>query len=230
MPFPLSACLLGLVYGMGHALEPDHLAAVTTLATERKSPRSAMMLGAAWGVGHTASLAVFGGVLVLLQKTLPGTFETFAELVVAGMLLFLGVRATRRALSLARGGRTHSHAHTFSSEHDHSGPIPHVHFLGARLALRPLAVGLVHGLAGTGALTALVLSRFPSPMSALVYIVLFGAGSTLGMALLTGALGLPLSRVARHPKLHDGLTLVTGVLTIAFAVGYGITNVSSLLP
>ena len=229
MIVPLSACLLGLVYGMGHALEPDHLAAVTSLATERKSPRSSMMLGAAWGLGHTLSLATAGGVLVLLRKTVPSTFESCAELVVAVMLLFLGVRAIRRSRALARGGASHHHSHGVSEEHDHSGPITHVHFLGLRLALRPLLVGLVHGLAGTGALTALVLSQFTEATSGLVYIVLFGLGSTVGMALLTGALGVPLARLARHPRIYNGLTLGTGVLTVAFALGYGVTNARAFL-
>ncbi len=219
--------LLGLSIGMRHALEPDHLAAVSTLATEHKSARAGLWLGALWGVGHSLSLLVVGGGLALLEAKMPEPLALTFELLVAVMIIALGVRAMARSVREGRAGVWATHAHG-GVVHSHSMPGAHVHLKSWTFATRPLIVGVVHGLAGSGALTALVLAELPSISARLVYIALFGAGSIAGMALLTGLAGLPLMRVARSPRLASMLLGVTGCVSAMVGVWWGIDSGTKL--
>ena len=149
--------LLGVALGMRHAVEPDHLAAVSTLATEQKNARAGLALGALWGLGHTLSLLVVGGGLALLEAQMPPWVAALFELLVAVMIVVLGVRAVRRSFIEGRAGRTSTHTHG-DVEHTHAAPVEHVHLRSWTFATRPLLVGLLHGLAGSGAITALVLA------------------------------------------------------------------------
>lgn len=205
--------LLGLALGVRHAFEPDHLAAVSTLATEQKSARAGLLLGAWWGLGHTASLLVVGGSLALLEAKMPERVALGFETLVGLMVLGLGLRALKRAFTEGRTGVTTTHTH-FGQVHTHVGPGEHLHLNGWTLATRPLLIGLMHGLAGSGALTALVLAELPTAGERLGYIALFGLGSVAGMALLTGLAGLPLMRVARTPKAAAVLLGVAGLLSV----------------
>jgi hypothetical protein len=205
--------LLGVALGVRHALEPDHLAAVSTLATEQKSARAGLLLGAWWGLGHTASLLVVGGGLALLEAQMPARLGLALEALVGVMVVALGLRALRRAVTEGRTGVVTTHAH-FGEVHTHAGPDEHLHLRGGTLATRPLLIGVVHGLAGSGALTALVLAELPTAAARLGYIALFGLGSVAGMALLTGLAGLPLRKVAEAPRVAAALLGVAGVLSV----------------
>ena len=157
----LLTSLLGLSIGMRHALEPDHLAAVSTLATEQKSARAGLWLGALWGIGHSVSLLLVGGGLALLEEKMPVRLAHSFELLVAAMIIALGVRAVVRSVREGRAGALATHNHGVLV-HTHSMPGAHVHVRSMTFASRPLLIGLVHGLAGSGALTALVLAELPS--------------------------------------------------------------------
>src|SRR3984893_17167103 len=163
---------LGSLLGMRHALEPDHLTAVSTLVTGERNSYRAAMLGAFWGLGHTLSLVVVGAVLVVLRAEMPARVSDLFELCVAVMLIGLGVRAIMVAVRQGPIGpaREHHHGHLV---HNHAGATPHVHIGKWTLARRPLLVGAVHGLAGSGALTALVLATLPSTAARLAYMTLF---------------------------------------------------------
>src|SRR4051812_13216054 len=191
------ALLLGLVLGARHALEPDHLSAVSTLATEEPSARRGLVLGAIWGIGHSASLFAVGAVLALLHPEMPRRLATGFEIAVGVMLIVLGLRALARL-----GAPVHSH----------------VRRAGRAFAWRSLAVGMVHGLAGSGALTALVLAELPSTASRLFYIVLFGAGSIAGMSLLSGVVGVPLALVGRRDSARAALSAVSGCVSVALGI------------
>jgi len=191
--------LVGVAMGARHALDPDHLAAVSVLAADAPGPRRGALLGALWGVGHAAALLGSGLVLAALAAELPPALGDVFELAVAVMLIVLGGRAVHRAVRDAGAGPARFHAHGDVS-HRHAGPPAHVHVARRTLALRPLAVGVVHGLAGSGALTALVLARLPSTQLRFTYLALFSAGSIAGMCALSGLAGWPLARVARHPR------------------------------
>jgi hypothetical protein len=214
----LTSSGFGSLLGMRHALEPDHLAAVSTLVTRERNSVKAALLGMCWGLGHTAGLNVVGAVLVILRAELPARVADFFELLVAIMLIVLGTRALLQASRQARP--SHLHRHAFAV-HRHSGLPAHVHIGTWTLARRPLLVGAIHGLAGSGALTALVLTTLPSTTARLSYMALFGLGSTIGMAALSGLLGWPLARLGAHHAVARGVSLVVGAMSVALGLLWG---------
>src|SRR3954453_11656416 len=205
---------------MRHALEPDHLAAVSTLVTGERSTAKAALLGACWGLGHTFSLVVVGTVLVVLRAEMPTRAADLFELGVALMLVGLGLRAMYIAARQGPAGPVHAHAHG-GRLHVHPGAPAHIHIGTWTLARRPLLVGAVHGLAGSGALTALVLATLPTAAARLIYMIVFGLGSTLGMAALSGLLGWPLAQAGRHRGLTRALSLAVGCASTVLVVVWG---------
>lgn len=219
---------LGSLLGMRHALEPDHLAAVSTLVTGERSGAKAAWLGACWGLGHTLALVCAGAVLVLLRAEMPAAAADLFELGVAVMLVGLGLRAIYVAARLGADGPAYIHHHGHLV-HVHPGAPAHVHIGTWTLARRPLLVGAVHGLAGSGALTALVLATLPSTAARLVYMALFGLGSTVGMAALSGLLGWPLGRLARHERLARAVSLTVGCVSTALGAWWGYPLIGRML-
>jgi hypothetical protein len=210
---------IGYVFGLGqgvrHALEPDHLAAVSTVVATQRSVRSSVGFAICWGAGHCLVLVVVAGALFLARREVPAPLGLAFELCVAAMLVALGLRAlwqawTPRGLPWpSRDDAASSAASTRSPANPPSRVSP----------MRPLAIGVVHGLAGSGALTVVVASNYRSALAGLVFIVVYGVGATVGMALLAGAVGLPLARAMRTrigPPLLLGTTgtfsLVLGLL------------------
>ena len=227
----LTGSALGTLLGMRHALEPDHLTAVSTLMTSSAGDRSrvrAAMLGASWGIGHTLSLVAVGAVLVVLRTEMPAYVADLFELLVAVMLVTLGVRAIVLAVRQGPVGPAHIHHHG-RVVHTHAGAAPHVHVGDWTLARRPLIVGAIHGLAGSGALTALVLATLTSTAARVTYMTLFGFGSTLGMAVLTGLLGWPLAKIGANRTIARTLSAVVGCVSIGLGVLWGYPLTSRLL-
>lgn len=220
---------LGSLLGMRHALEPDHLAAVSTLITDRRDAHDthgsnyrakAAFLGVCWGLGHTCSLISIGAVLVVLRAEMPAAATDVFELCVALMLVGLGLRAIFSAARQGPAGPVHVHHHGRVS-HRHPGTPAHVHIGAWTLARRPLLVGAVHGLAGSGALTALVLTTLPTTAARLTYMALFGLGSTLGMAAMSGLIGWPLARVGSNRMLMRGVSLAAGCVSTVLGLFWG---------
>ena len=211
---------LGSLLGMRHALEPDHLAAVSTLVTGERSSSKAAFLGACWGLGHTVSLIAVGTALVLLRTQMPARVSEAFEFLVALMLVGLGLRAIYLASRQGPAGPVHVHHHG-TRVHVHQGAPAHIHIGAWTLARRPLMVGAIHGLAGSGALTALVLTTLPSTAARMTYMAVFGLGSTLGMAGLSGLLGWPLARVGQHRALARAVSLAVGCTSTALGIFYG---------
>jgi hypothetical protein len=219
MPFVeiLTSSGLGSLLGMRHALEPDHVAAVTTLVSRERNGLKAALLGAWWGVGHTLALLVVGAALVVVRAEMPAAISDLFELIVSLMLVGLGLRSIGQAAQRGPDGPLHVHRHG-RLVHTHAGVPAHVHIGSWTFARRPLLVGAVHGLAGSGALTALVLATLPTTASRLAYVALFGVGSTLSMAALSGLLGWPLARLGAHHHVVRGVSLVVGCLSVALGV------------
>lgn len=205
---------LGLILGIRHAFDPDHLAAVSTIVTEGGGLKHAARVGLLWGLGHTATLLVAGVAALLFSLSISAWMSTAMETVVGFMLIGLGLRAL-----LARR-EAHGHTHEQGSDHHHSHAGPG--FGSGGISLRPLAIGVVHGLAGSGALTFLVLTRAPSLSVGVIYILLFGVGTMVAMVGVSVGLALPftfgrwsvtgpfrhLSRVAGVVSVLLGLTMV----------------------
>jgi ABC-type nickel/cobalt efflux system permease component RcnA len=218
-----SVLSLGLVFGLKHALDADHLAAVSTIVSQRKGVLSSSLVGALWGLGHTISLLIAGVAVILLHIQIGERTALVLELCVAIMLIGLGANAL---LVLVRGGRVHLHAHA------HGGRVhlhPHVHDATAemnaqahhrlRLGTRPLLVGMVHGLAGSAALTLLVLSTIPSPVLGFAYIAVFGLGSIGGMIFMSMLVSLPAQLTAAR---FNGANAAVRALAAFFSLGLGL--------
>jgi hypothetical protein len=202
----------GLLLGMQHATEADHLAAVASLASRERSLKGGVFHGIAWGIGHTLMLLIVAGALGFLGWVISPLMAGNMERVVGAMLILLGIGVVRRLWR----ERVHFHVHTHADvdvlacraqiahfhAHSHSHDLrPHQaseHAHSHKLPWRSVLVGMVHGLAGSAALALLVSQSMPSPAWMLVYVAVFGLGSILGMALLSGALAIPLGLTARH--------------------------------
>ena len=224
---PLIALVLGVLLGIRHAFEPDHLAAVSTLAAEERSVKGGLFLGALWGVGHSTALLLVGGSLAAIETQMPVRVADALELVVGMMIVALGLRAIVRAVAEGRTGivRTHRHGEVL---HTHPAQVAHVHVSRWTLATRPLLMGVIHGLAGSGALTALVLAELPTVGARLQYIALFGFGSVVGMTLLSALCGLPLAKLQRAPKLMAACLLGVGVLSVSAGAWWGLSAAERL--
>ena len=210
---------LGTLLGMRHALEPDHLAAVSTLMTGERSSAKAAWLGAWWGLGHTLTLFTAGGLLVVLQAEMPAIVAQVLEACVVLLLVGFGVRAIQKGARRVPAGPTHSHRRSRAWSP----------FQVDRWTLvRPLFVGAVHGLAGSGALTALVVTTLPSTVTRLGYLMLFGIGSTMGMVVLSGLLGWPIARMGTHHVCVRTFSLAAGCMSIALGLFWGYPLIEGL--
>ena len=173
---------LGLVLGLRHALDTDHLAAVSTMLAQRPSLRASGMIGLSWGLGHTVVLLLAGAVVLVLRVPIPEPFALAVEFGVGVMLVFLGgmlaVRLVRERWHVHahdHDGAQHVHLHSHALVEDHG----HAHWW--RNSIRPFCIGMAHGLAGSAALLLLVLSSARSVSEGLTYIAIFGLGSIIGM-------------------------------------------------
>jgi ABC-type nickel/cobalt efflux system permease component RcnA len=223
--FPLWTTLaLGFVLGLRHALDADHLAAVSTFVTEERSLLRSSLIGVSWGLGHTAALLVFGLGVAAFRFALTPRFSQFLEFLVGCMLILLGGNvlyklAKGRALHVHThahdgGAHTHLHLHPAAAGHDH----PHQH-RSLRLGGRPFVVGVVHGLAGTAALMMLVVGAIPSLWLAAGYILIFGVGSIGGMTVMSLLMTVPLTLAARRLGLIERLIrLAAGLFSLIFGL------------
>lgn len=197
-----SLLAFGFVLGLKHALDADHLAAVSTMADERRSLFGSSLIGALWGLGHTISLMIAGVLVILLHFEIGERTSKALEFGVGLMLVGLGVNALRKLVS---GGHVHIHVHEHrglwhAHPHLHDGKRedePHTHH-GLKSGARPLLIGLVHGMAGSAALTLLVLTTIPSPLVGFIYIAIFGIGSIGGMMIMSTLFALPARLTARR--------------------------------
>jgi ABC-type nickel/cobalt efflux system permease component RcnA len=213
-----SILLVGLLLGMQHATEADHLAAVATLVARPGSLGQTVRQGVAWGVGHTLTLMAFGGAVLLLGQAISPDLEHALETAVGVMLVLLGADVLRRALRerihfhVHRHGpdTVHVHAHSHRGEAAHAASA-HRHAHPRRWPLRALAVGMMHGLAGSAALVVLSLEAIASPGLGFGYIAVFGLGSIAGMALLSVVIAVPLGLTSRRlTALHRAMTVAVG--------------------
>lgn len=221
----IAALGLGFVLGLRHALDADHLVAVSTFVSQDRGVLRACLRGTFWGIGHTVALLAAGAGVFAFKLRISPQVEHGLETVVGLALILLGGHVLRRALGSVRlhrhqhshGGSPHSHLHVHVGDrHEHR----HVHLW--RGAPQPLLMGLLHGLAGSGALVLLVLASMPSPAAALTYILVFGVGSTTGMLVLSGLIGVPFAVTAGGSRT---LTLVLQVIVGAASLVVGLSMI-----
>jgi hypothetical protein len=202
-----SLVALGFVLGLRHAIEADHLAAISTIVTERRSLLSSSLVGALWGFGHTLALLIAGVGVLLLRYKLTDRMAHVFELCVGIMLVLLGANVLR---TLVCRGASHTHDHTAVAPHSHAD---------LWLVSRPLLVGMVHGLAGSAPLLLLTLTAISSPLAAFSYIAVFGVGSIIGMTLMSLLVSVPAQLTVGHfARTHLALRGFCGL----FSVGLGL--------
>jgi high-affinity nickel permease len=199
----ISVLALGFVLGMRHATDPDHVVAVTTIVGQQRTVSRAARVGALWGAGHTATIVLAGGAILLFRLVIPPRLGLAMEFAVAVMLILLGVRSVRAAGSGRRGAMW--------------SPV------------RPIAVGFVHGLAGSAFVAMLVLTTIQSAAVGIAYLVVFGIGTVAGMTLVTAAIAVPtLYAVARVTGAQRYVQLAAGVASVCvgllLAHRVGVTN------
>jgi hypothetical protein len=223
----LASIALGLGLGARHAFEPDHLAAIGVLAAEAPGTRRTALLGAFWGIGHSAALLLVGLALAALSTRMPDRLANALELGVSLMLIVLGTRAVLREARSGRLGPAVLHAHGMVG-HAHKGSGERVHVGRFVLARRPLLIGMIHGLAGSGALTALMVAELPFA-TRLWFMAWFGVGSVVGMAAVSGLVGWPLACVLRRPVAARMVAASAGASCALVGVLWGISSLQRLL-
>jgi ABC-type nickel/cobalt efflux system permease component RcnA len=238
----VSLLFLGFLLGIRHATEPDHVAAIATIVTRQQNLRGSAMIGAVWGFGHTLTILAVGGAIILFGVVIPPRVGLAMEFGVGIMLILLGALtltgmagAIREAASFvrgsshqvhARGDYVHRHAESAGEGHGHREDSAPLVWLDAGLRglalyqwLRPLTIGIVHGLAGSAAVALLVLTLVRDAVWAIAYLLLFGAGTIGGMMLITLGLSAPFAFTSSNlPRLNFRLRAAAGLISFAFGL------------
>ena len=243
----VSVLVLGFLLGMRHATDPDHVVAVTTIVSRQRRTASAALIGVLWGVGHTLTILIVGAGIILLGWVIPPRLGMSLELSVGVMLVILGLmnltgvlqRVTEAATPVGGApGTIHAHPHqhgdyVHTHVHGHE-PEAHPHAadqtplarldrwlgsIGLYQAARPLVVGVVHGLAGSAAVALLVLAAIGDTAWSMLYLLVFGLGTIVGMMLITAAIAWPFAySSARFPGLPRTLRIASGVVSLLMGV------------
>ncbi|MED3983023.1 sulfite exporter TauE/SafE family protein [Peribacillus simplex] len=188
---------IGFVLGIKHALEPDHIIAVSTIASQSKKIWKSSLAGVFWGIGHTLTLLVFGVILILLKNEIPEAWAMSLEFLVGIMLVYLGI--------------TTIFSWKQTERHDHTGRATY---------LKSMLVGIVHGLAGSAAMVLLTISTIDEAWQGAIYIIIFGVGTCIGMLLFTTILSIPFVTSSSSKKVNRLLIRLTGVISTVFGIYY----------
>jgi hypothetical protein len=244
----LSIIAVGFFLGMRHATDPDHVIAVTTIVSRQRNLLKAALTGITWGIGHTLTIFVVGSAIILFDVVIPARIGLSMEFSVGLMLIILGVMNIASFLRAARtippippeatpgshvvhshphshGDYAHSHSHVHASEvHSHSQtPLTWLDRVFGKIGLyqqlRPLVIGIVHGLAGSAAVALLILTTIRNPKWAMVYLLVFGAGTVGGMMLITMSIASAFRFFgSRNENFSRWLGFASGLLSLAFGL------------
>ncbi len=223
----LTFVVIGFLLGMRHATDPDHVVAVSTIVSGEHDIKRSAWIGMAWGIGHTLTILAVGGAIIVFRITVAPRVGLAMELAVALMLIVLGLKnvgatfAIRPANSQPTADPTHGHSH-------HLPALDHwFHQFTSYQMVRPLIVGIVHGLAGSAAIALLVLSTISNLTWSIAYLAVFGVGTILGMMLITLTIGTTFAygqkrfaSVGRHFRLAAGLISLAFGVFIAYQIGF----------
>jgi len=241
----LSIIAVGFFLGMRHATDPDHVIAVTTIVSRQRNLLRAALTGIVWGIGHTLTIFVVGSAIILFDVVIPARIGLSMEFSVGLMLIVLGAMNIASFMRTARtiapaaqesdvvhshphvhGDFVHSHAHGHAPEthsHSHQTPLTWLDRIFGRIGLyqqlRPLVIGIVHGLAGSAAVALLILTTIRNPYWAMVYLLVFGAGTVGGMMLITMSIASAFKFFGgRNEKFSHWLGFASGLLSLAFGL------------
>ena len=217
----LTTLVLGFALGMKHALDADHVVAVSTIVSQYRSPLKATLVGIFWGIGHTTTLLLVGIAVIGFKLVIPDRLALSMEFLVGVILFALGIQILWMYLPKKKHLHVHDHGHEIHAhEHFHlrkeGGEDVQHHPLRQH---KSLLLGMIHGLAGSAALMLLVLSTIQSPIEGVVYILIFGIGSILGMIVISTLIGLPFALSSgRFASINHTIRFVAGTLSVALGV------------
>jgi len=236
MIHPATILTLGFLLGLKHATDADHVVAVTTIVFRQKKLHHAALVGVLWGIGHTLMIILVGIGIIFFHLSIPEKIQLSFEFVVAIVLILLGVSSitglTQSIMQKISKVHTHAHHHDREPVHTHShsdmsgSTHPHVResLAATRMTsfIRPLAVGIIHGLAGSAAITLLILGSITDERMALIYLGIFGLGTVIGMVLITTALGIPIiAGGKKFERFGHAATRIAGYLSIGYGLYFG---------
>jgi high-affinity nickel-transport protein len=218
--------LLGIVLGMRHATDPDHVIAVSTIVSKQRGVGKAGLIGVIWGLGHTLTIFLVGASIILFKVAIPARLGLAMELSVGLMLILLGVLNLTGVLQRTMGrflpGSTDMSAadpsgSTAPGALDFAEPV--ARSIGLSNLLRPLVVGVVHGLAGSAAIALLVMTTIRDPWREIGYLLTFGFGTVLGMMVITSVIAVPFIYTARRLSgWNRGMAVASGLLSVSFGI------------
>lgn len=213
---------VGFFLGIKHALEPDHVIAVSTIVSSNRKVSNAIKVGLFWGLGHTLTLLILGLLLIAFKVQVPDQLGSFLEMLVGVMLVYLGAKSLIR-LKKSRlhvhehhhhnSQHHHVHSHQHTSDHDHQ-------HLSDQMSFKSALIGMVHGVSGSGALVLLVLMTVDTTVEAVGFISIFGLGTAIGMLMSTLMIVSLLKATERHAKTSGRLTTATGWISVCFGLFY----------
>lgn len=232
----LAISLLGLFLGMRHATDPDHVIAVSTIVSKQRGIGKAGLIGVIWGVGHTLTIFLVGAAIILFKVTVPARLGLTMELSVGLMLILLGILSLtgvmQRTVARLLPGSPYANE-TKSSEWTAMPPAPSesvaarvtaiaepaTRSIGVFNILRPLVVGIVHGLAGSAAVALLVMTTISDPWWEIAYLLIFGLGTVIGMMMITALIAVPFVYTARRLSgWNRGMAVASGLLSVSFGI------------
>ena len=237
---PYFIVIAGLMIGLIHAFEPDHLSAVSTQMFHKKSRGTqqlwlsikkftitSSLRGVFWGIGHTSSILLIGLLIAGLSLSIPGTFFVGAEIIVGAMLVFLGIMACLNK-NVVSSKHIHPHEHENGVSHIHA----HTHKVGHKHGHKSYLIGCIHGLAGSGSIVALTAISLNSFEMTAYFLMLFGVGSIVGMALASGLIGLPFVLLSKKNSVSKYLRYVTATIALVIGINiiYSIVSGITFLP
>jgi ABC-type nickel/cobalt efflux system permease component RcnA len=219
----LSVLAIGFLMGIKHAIEPDHVIAVSTIASKSRKLWDASLAGVFWGIGHTATLFIVGIIIILMKGAISNTWSMSLEFLVGIMLVYLGIT------SILNTRKKKQHAHI---QEEDSAP-DHVHNQNLNLNVnqeasmkkefsyyKSLVIGFIHGLAGSAAMVLLTMSTVDTVWQGSLYILIFGVGTTIGMLVFTTILGIPFVMSKERFTLSGRLIMITGIISVLFGIYY----------
>ena len=204
-----SVLAIGFLLGIKHAIEPDHVIAVSTIASKSRKLWDASLAGVFWGIGHTATLFTIGIILILMKDDISHKWSMSLEFLVGIMLVYLGITS----FLSSRKNKQHAHLQEEHSENDQLNMRELSYF-------KSLFIGFVHGLAGSAAMVLLTMSAVDSVWQGSLYILIFGVGTTIGMLVFTTILGIPFVLSKKRFTLSRSLIMFTATISVLFGIYY----------
>lgn len=223
----LSVLAIGFILGIKHAVEPDHVIAVSTIASKSNKIWQVSLAGIFWGIGHTATLFIVGITFILMKGEIPETWAMSLEFLVGIMLVYLGVTTILSLKNIhvhehEHDGHEHQHKHIHSHQHEgnHEHIHEHIHEHKKVSLLKSTLIGFIHGLAGSGAMILLTMSTVKSVWEAVMYILVFGVGTVIGMLFFTTIIGIPFVLSKKRLNMNRALTMTMGAISTVFGIYY----------